>query len=322
MEGMVSISEDADLTGSNEQPALEVLPLATRLLRDGLLQRWGRFTLRLERCQADLSEENVHDLRVSMRRLLAMLVMCRAVMPELKTKGLRREIKSHLDSLDALRDTHVMQLYLKKYSRKNESVVPLATFLVMQETHLLRQLGSDIHKIFPGQMSGKVNTLARSLEHSLTGTGVAGQILAVVDEAYANVLWRQVNLDPANLASVHAMRIAFKKFRYMLEVASPLVPPMPSSRPRVMHHYQGMMGDIQDVVVMLGFIDRFAVENPQFDVSPVRAIVVQKLDERMAYFLGRINRLKQFWRKSPTTRFPWRVLGMELSDVIQEVEEE
>ena len=160
------------------------------------------------------------------------------------------------------------------------------------------------------------------MENTLTGTGVAGQILAVVDEAYANVLWKQVNIDPANLASVHAMRIAFKKFRYMLEVASPLIPPMPPSRPRVLHNYQGMMGDIQDVVVMLAFIDRFAAENPQFDVSPVRAIVVQKLDERMVYFLGRINRLKQFWRKSPTTRFPWRVSVMEPSVVIQEDEEE
>jgi CHAD domain-containing protein len=322
MEVMVSISDDTKLTRMEEQPPLEELPFATRLLSEGLLQRWTKFSLRLERCQADLSEENVHDLRVSMRRLLAMLVMCRAVMPELKTKGLRREIKSYLDNLDALRDTHVMQLYLKKHLRKNESVVPLETFLAMQETHLLRQLGYDIYRIFPGKMSEKINTLCMLMEHSLTGTGVAGQILAVVDEAYANVLWRQVNIDPANLASVHAMRIAFKKFRYMLEVASPLVPPMPPSRPRVLHNYQGMMGDIQDVVVMFAFIDRFAVENPQFDVSPVRTIVAKKLDERVGFFLGRINRLKQFWRKSPTTRFPWRVSVMEPSSVIQEDEEE
>jgi CHAD domain-containing protein len=322
MEVMISISDDTGLTGLAEQPALEGLPLATRLLRDGLFQRWGKFTLRLERCQADLSEENVHDLRVSMRRLLAMLVMCRAVMPELKTKGLRREIKSHLDNLDALRDTHVMQLYVRKYLRKNESAVPLETFLAMQETHLLRQLGYEINRIFPGQMSEKIDALSRSLENTLTGTGVAGQILAGVDEAYANVLWRQVNIDPANLASVHAMRIAFKKFRYMLEVANPLVPPMPPSRPRVLHHYQGMMGDIQDVVVMLTFIDRFALENPQFDVAPVRTIVVQKLDERMVYFLSRINRLKQFWRKSPTIHFPWRVSSIEPSVVNQEEEDE
>jgi hypothetical protein len=97
---------------------------------------------------------------------------------------------------------------------------------------------------------------------------------------------------------------------------------MPPSRPRVLHHYQGMMGDIQDVMVMLGFIDRFTVENPQFDVSPVRTIVVQKLDERMVYFLSRINRLKQFWRKSPTTRFPWRAAVLESSVVNLEEEDE
>jgi hypothetical protein len=105
-------------------------------------------------------------------------------------------------------------------------------------------------------------------------------------------------------------------------VASPLVPPMPPSRPRVLHHYQGMMGDIQDVVVMLAFVDRFTAENPQFDVSPVRTIVVQKLDERMVYFLSRINRLKQFWRKSPTTRFPWRAAVLESSVVNLEEEDE
>jgi CHAD domain-containing protein len=102
-----------------------------------------------------------------MRRMLAMLVMCRAVMPDLKTKGLRREIKSHLDNLDALRDTHVMQLYLRKYLRKNESAVPLETFLAMQETHLLRQLGYEIARIIPGQMSEKIDSLSMSLNNSL-----------------------------------------------------------------------------------------------------------------------------------------------------------
>lgn len=295
---------------------------AAVLLRDGLLQRWGKFSIRLGRCQADLSEENVHDLRVSMRRMMALLAMCKGVMPELKIKGLRREFKSHLDNMDALRDTQVANLFLKKHFRRNETAIPPVTYLGMQEAQLLRQVGFEVQRISTGLMQENVKELCALMEQSLTGTGVAGQILAVVDEAYANVLWRQVNINPGNLASVHAMRIAFKKFRYMLEVASPLIPPMPPSRPRVLHHYQGMMGDIQDAVVMLAFIDRFAAENPQFDVAPVRAMVVQKLDERMEYFLGRVNRLKQFWRKSPNTRFPWRASVMEPSAVIQEDEEE
>jgi CHAD domain-containing protein len=320
MNKMLERTNDPIMPLQIESPAR--LSPAAALLRDGLMQRWEKFTIRLDRCHKDLSEQNVHDLRVSMRRMLAILVMARAVMPGLKSKGLRRELKSHLDSLDGLRDTQVMLLFMRKSFRRNEAAIPLMTFLSLQETQLLLGLGIEIGKINGEALFARVELLRSEMEQSLTGTGVAGQILAVVDEAYANVLWRQVNIDPANLASVHAMRIAFKKFRYMLEVASPLVPPMPPSRPRVLHHYQGMMGDIQDVMVLLGFIDRFAVENPQFDVSPVRAIVVQKLDERMVFFLDRINRIRQFWRKSPTMRFPWRVSVLEPSAVVQEEEDE
>jgi CHAD domain-containing protein len=288
------------------EPPARLSPAAA-LLRDGLMQRWDKFTIRLDRCHNGLSEQNVHDLRVSMRRMLAILVMARAVMPGLKSKGLRRELKSHLDNLDELRDTQVMLLFMRKSFRRNEAAIPLITFLSLQEAHLLSGIGYDIEKINSESLGGKVELLRSELELSLTGTGVAGQILAAVDESYAEVMWKRVNVNPENMPSVHAMRIAFKRFRYMLEVANPLVPPMPPSRPHVLQRYQGMMGDIQDMVVFLSFVDKFIIENPQFDVTIVRDLAVQKLDERMTYFLSRIHRLNRFWRKSPGVRFPWRV---------------
>ena len=289
-----------------EQPLEAVLSPAARLLHDGLRQRWEKFTGRLARCQTELREENVHDLRVSMRRLIAMLVMCQAVMPALKTKGLRREIKAHLDNLDTLRDTQVMRYFLTKHYRRNESAIPLLTYLEMQEAHLLRKVDHEIGSMQVMSLLEGVTLLGRTIEASLTGTGIEGVILSVVDEAYADVKWKRVNVNPQDLATVHAMRIAFKKFRYMLELATPLVPPMPSSRPKVLHHYQGMMGDVQDGVVLLEFIERFSQENTQFDVRPVREASALELEKRMAYFLARIDRLRLFWRKSPGTRFPWR----------------
>jgi CHAD domain-containing protein len=127
-----------------------------------------------------------------------------------------------------------------------------------------------------------------------------------VDEAFADLRWKKVNADPQMPPSVHAMRIAFKKFRYMLEVAIPLVPPMPPTRPRVLQRYQGMMGQIQDSTVLLNFLDRFGAENPQFDIAPVVEFVIQKRDEQMEYFFDRIDSLDRFWRKSAGVRFPWR----------------
>jgi CHAD domain-containing protein len=289
-----------------EQPLPVILSPAASLLRDGLVQRWDKYTLRLHRCQSDFTEGNVHDLRVSMRRLMAILVMCRAVLPGLKMKNLRRELKFNLDSLDGLRDAQVMLLFLRKYFRRNVAAAPLMAFLNMQETHLIRQVGYDIRLLDSEQMTEKVNALRAFIEQSLTGTGVKGQILAAVDESFAEVQWRRININPDDLSTVHAMRIAFKKFRYMVEVAEPLIPAMPATRQRILQRYQAMMGDIQDMVVFLRFIDQFAIDNPQFDITPVRVLIAAKCNQRLAYFISRIDRLNRFWRKTPAVCFPWR----------------
>ncbi len=307
-----SPSEPVVMTPLEPFATMALSPEAS-LLRDGLTQRWDKFALRLRRCQSEFTEENVHDLRVSMRRLMAILVLCRAVLPTLKTKNLRRELKFHLDSLDGLRDAQVMLLFLRRYFRSNAAAAPLIAFLNMQETHLIRQVGYDVGLINPEQMAEMVNTVRAFIEQSLTGTGVKGQILAAVDEAFAEVQWRRVNINPDDLSTVHAMRIAYKKFRYMIEIAEPLIPAMPATRARTLQRYQAMMGDIQDMVVLLRFIDQFANDNPQFDITPVRVLATEKCNQRMTYFIARINRLNRFWRKTPAVRFPWRSTSSEKS---------
>jgi len=241
-----------------------------------------------------------------MRRLMALLAMCRAVLPVLKTKSLRRELKFHLDSLDGLRDAQVMLLFMRKYFRRNQTAAPLIAFLNMQETHLIRQVGYEISLINPEQMVERINALKVLMEHALTGTGVRGQILAAVDEAYAEVQWRRININPDDPSTVHAMRIAYKRFRYMVEIAEPLTPAMPPTRPQAMQRYQAMMGDIQDLVVFLRTVDQFANDHPQFDLAPVRNFVAGKCSERVDYFLARTDRLNRYWRKTPSVRFPWK----------------
>jgi CHAD domain-containing protein len=315
------IIEGSEPGGVKTSP-VSVSPAAL-LLCDGLTQRWDKFGVRLRRCRTDFTEENIHDLRVSMRRMMALLAMCKAVLPTVRSRGLRRELKFHLDSLDEVRDTQVTLLFLKKHFRRQASAIPLTTYLLLQETHLLRQLGFEIAQIEDGLLSEKVFALRSFLETTLTGTGVAEQILAVVDEAFAEVQWKKVNVIPDNPTSFHPMRITFKKFRYMLEVAEPLVPPMPLTRLRTLHRYQGMMGNIQDMVVFLGFLDHFGAENPQFDLTPVRNFAIQKRDERIEYFNARINQLNRYWRKSPSVRFPWRPpAAIPTPDEHEEIEDE
>jgi CHAD domain-containing protein len=314
---------EIDVSSVHGQTLPKALSPAACHLRDGLTQRLDKFESRLMRCQEDFTEENIHDLRVSTRRLMVILAMCKAVLPTVKSKGLRKELKLHLDSLDGVRDTQVMLLFLKKNFRKNDAAVPLSAYLLLEETRLHRRLGFEIGLIQKDSLSQKVYDLRSSLETTLTGTGVADQILAVVDEAFAVVQWKKVNVSSDNPTSFHPMRIAFKKFRYMLEVAEPLVPPMPPTRSRTLHRFQGMMGDIQDMVVFLGFLDRFGLENPQFDITQVRNFALKKRDERISHFIARINQLNLFWRKSPVVRFPWRQpVTSQVMEKLEEIEDE
>jgi hypothetical protein len=77
------------------------------------------------------------------------------------------------------------------------------------------------------------------------------------------------------------------------------------------------------MVVFLGFLDRFGLENPQFDITQVRNFALKKRDERISHFIARINQLNLFWRKSPVVRFPWRQpVTSQVMEKLEEIEDE
>ena len=78
-----------------------------------------------------------------------------------------------------------------------------------------------------------------------------------VDDAYARVIRYYDVIDVEKPTTIHRLRIAFKKFRYMIEIIQPLLENFPTENFQKMHDYQGMMGDIQDMEVALQYLDDF-----------------------------------------------------------------
>jgi len=56
---------------------------------------------------------------------------------------------------------------------------------------------------------------------------------------------------------IHRIRIAFKKFRYMVEALSGIMPGISDRQVRAMQAYQKSMGKIQDVEVLLARLEKF-----------------------------------------------------------------
>src|SRR4051812_13124380 len=68
---------------------------------------WHSYRTVLKQTRSDFAGEYVHDLRVTIRRLIAVMDMGRVVVGQKKMKRSRKLLKSHLSAFDTLRDTQV-----------------------------------------------------------------------------------------------------------------------------------------------------------------------------------------------------------------------
>lgn len=273
---------------------------AVDLLDKAIQERTRTLRAQMKRCRKQFSEEAVHDLRVAMRRLLALMDFLAFFGQSPALRKARRDIKAHLDAFDALRDTQVMLLETSQRVSELPAIELFHRFLQKQEKRYLRRAQKD--------MNALKNGYAKPLRSALKTVAQHGEdVLAPVDDAYHTVLHRLALVDESNTATIHRVRIAFKRFRYSVEVVRPLLSSMPDELMQRLHDYQTLMGEIQDMEVMLRSIDEFAARNQQCTMEPVRRFYQQKHQERVSAYIQRMNEVYSFWRTAPERPLPWDV---------------
>ncbi len=95
------------------------------------------------------------------------------------------------------------------------------------------------------------------------------------------------------------MRVAFKKFRYMVEALGPLRGRTSSKQLKAMNAFQGSMGDIQDVEVLLANVQSFA-RTPDIEGEVTLARALEELSRRRTVvietFLASVDTVFTFWK--------------------------
>lgn len=126
-------------------------------------------------------------------------------------------------------------------------------------------------------------------------------LLHVVDEAFARAVRCQQAMDAKAVETIHRTRVAFKKFRYMVEALQPLLAGITAERLAAMRDYQAMMGEVRDTEVFLTRLDRFARrhESVATDQKRFRDWLVQRHILQVAHCLKHASRLQEFWPCSP-----------------------
>jgi len=271
-------------------------------------ERWKKYRQELKVCKQDFSEEAVHDLRVATRRLLAVMDILRTLDPHPRVQKVRRVLKNQLDSLDELRDTQVMLVDISESLANYPDLKSFDEYLLAREKKLLRKARKEIKDIKLSELKGRIEKSRASLEENANGSGSpwTTRLLSVVDQAYARAMQAFGQIEALQSASIHRFRVAFKKFRYMVEIVNPVLKDYPEGYLKQMHDYQSRMGDVQDADVFLGALAEFAEQMEAASMPvPVRESFENHRSEMVAKFMEGKEEIHLFWRAAPEQNFTW-----------------
>jgi CHAD domain-containing protein len=273
------------------------------LLLDSLNDRWQTFRAELQRCQTHYSEEAVHDLRVATRRLISTLDLLASIHPKGRLRKARRALKAQLEMFGPLRDVQVQLLTVDKMLASFPELKGFYDSLVRRERKLVRRLGADVKKVKTGMVKKAIRGAIRQVEVLLDMPEMQAtkraEAIHAVEVAFNRVVERKQALDPNDSATIHRMRVAFKKFRYMVESLAPMLTRATKRQLKAMDAFQGRMGDIQDAQVLLTNVIAFARKygaDSEASLAPALEELSHRRTALIEAFMRSADTLYTFWK--------------------------
>ena len=275
------------------------------LLVQSLDGRWHTYRATLKRCQKKNSEAGVHDLRVATRRLISTLDILRTLTPDGRLRQARRRLKKHFELFGPLRDVQVQLLAVEEMLPSFPELQGFYDQLVKRERKLVKRLGAQVKGVKTGKVTKAMRATAKQLPLLLATPAMQQEkraaAIAAADMAFRKVVERRDAIDAADTATIHRMRVAFKKFRYMVETLAPVLEHVTTKRLKAMNAFQDSMGHIQDIDVLLASVQAFWRKQQMPDAS--RSAAYQDLIHRRAAlieaFLQSAHTLLTFWKPMP-----------------------
>ncbi|HWS15956.1 MAG TPA: CHAD domain-containing protein [Candidatus Methylomirabilis sp.] len=231
---------------------------AAAFLAEAGRARIALFRKRLRRAAADpSSEEAIHDLRVSIRRVLAWIAVREALLgPDRDLRSARSSLKALMSPLGKLRDAHVKRDLIRTILPEGDEPSYLYAVLLAGD---VRRREEKVGKLLGRRSARRIRV---PLPRTRTGRG-SGADASVAGSRHLSMLGRAVRkhrigaLDPSNPEALHRMRLAFKKYRYAAEVFYPLFPRAGKTVAKRHQAFQTLLGTIHDCDVILPDVRSF-----------------------------------------------------------------
>jgi len=271
-------------------------------LLDSFDRRWERYRRDLARCQKKCSEEAVHDLRVASRRLLSTLDIISRVVDDNSVARFRQTLRRHLKGLGPLRDVQVQLLRLDKARDIHPELEQFDTLLLLREQKLLKDSERELRKTRVSvleQHKREIRTqLPRMLQRMQTQSAVKAVAVGGVAGGFLKASALLAKVDPSDPATIHRLRVCFKKFRYDVEALQHVLPGITTGMLKAMNEYQTRMGVIQDLEVFSSAFRKYlsrARKGTHFGFLPFQQELAREHQSLVGKFLDGAGELNGFW---------------------------
>jgi len=307
-------------------------------LATAVRKRWKCYRRELKGCQKKFSEKGVHQFRVETRRLLSLIELLAPFLPVARVNKIRVCLKRHLDTFDNLRDAHVQLSLTRKWCNRFAEASALEEYLKKREKRVHRQTLKDVKRLKTKPLARLINACRKDLKDLMasartpllrySGTATAGHsrssslatrfppaapgalLLGAVGSAFQHTSDLRARIDPAKTKTIHRTRVAFKRFRYMVETLSAFLPIASPGRLASMRRYQTLMGDVQDLEVLMQSFENF-VRKKKLDAGKLalskngrtgeqqgksfRDELLRRRQRLIGRYLTRAGQLDTFW---------------------------
>jgi CHAD domain-containing protein len=210
-------------------------------------------------------------------------------------------LKKSFRGFARLRDTQVQLQFVDKHRRRFPEVAPFAKALTKLEKRLIRKLDKQVRRTGRKTMKELVVSLRAVLDPALAAAGLRtrGQDMVTrhVRTAFNHVVALRRRIDPDRPLTIHRTRVAFKRFRYLVELLRPLLPGVSLRHLQEMHDYQTLTGEIQDLEVLQSTLDEFVATDPEAaqELEPFSREIKRQHTARIARYMKAADQLLQFW---------------------------
>jgi CHAD domain-containing protein len=192
-------------------------------------------------------------------------------------------------------------LALRGITRRFPAARVYRTALETREVHLVREGGRVIRSVQTDKLQRLFVAGQAELQSTLSQPGMPDAVEAAVRGAaamaYARVVRRRWAVTPADVRSIHRLRVAFKKLRYTVEALQPS-PGVTRATLQGMNVFQTLMGEVQDAEVMSASIRRQALRSrlEALRLLPLQQYWVEEKRRRIDAFLRRADDVYRFWQ--------------------------